>query len=99
MRDGEGSSVDVPDGWKVDPKRTSFVEVGTLRDQRSSLAVSMPSSTASSPRSSQQLKLTDIDEDEASASGASTPSSKHSSTAIYVSCTPSCLLKELVLDN
>ena len=85
MRDGEETAIDVPDGWKVDPKRTSFVEVGVLKDQRSSLAVSMVSSTASS----QHLKLADIEED-ATASGASTPSSKHSSTAIYVSCTPSC---------
>lgn len=85
MRDGEETPVDVPDGWKVDPKRTSFVEVGVLKDHRASLAVSMVSSTASS----QHLKLADIEED-TTVSGASTPSSKHSSTAIYVSCTRSC---------
>lgn len=78
----EGTPVDAPDGsiWKVDPKRTSFVEVGTLRDQRSSMAISLLSSTASS----QYLKQ---DEDEITVSGGDTsrPSSKHSDTTIFVS--------------
>ena len=78
----EGTPVDVPDGWKVDPKRTSFVEVGTLRDQRSSLAVSLISSTVSS----QQLKQDIEEEDEITiGSDVNTPGSKHSSSSIFVS--------------
>lgn len=83
IHDGEGTAADVPDGWKVDPKRTSFVEVGALKDQRSSLAISLVSSTASS----QHLKLPDIDEDEATIDESSTPGSKHSSATLYVSST------------
>lgn len=79
VRDGEGTPTDVPDGWKVDPKRTSFVEVGALKDPRSSLTISQ----ASSSLSSQHLKLPDMDEDEVTIGDANTPGSKHSSCSIY----------------
>lgn len=81
IREDEGTPTDVPDGWKVDPKRTSFVEVGALKDQRSSLAVSLVSSTTSS----HQLKHDIDDDDEVTIGDISTPGSKHSDSAIFVS--------------
>ena len=82
VRDDKDTNIDMPDGWKFDPKRTSFVEVGALKDQRASMAVSLASSTVSS----QHLKPDTEDEDEVTASdNTSTPGSKHSSSLIYVS--------------
>ena len=82
VRDDKDTGVDTPDGMKIDPKRTSFVEVGALKNQRSSMAVSLVSSTVSS----QHLKP-DMEEDDEVTIGdnASTPGSKHSSSLIYVS--------------
>ena len=80
--DDKDAAVDTPDGMKIDPKRTSFVEVGVLKDQRSSLAVSLVSSTVSS----QHLKPDMEEEDDVTiGDDASTPGSKHSSSLIYVS--------------
>ena len=82
VRDDKDMTVDSPDGMKIDPKRTSFVEVGALKDQRSSLAISLVSSTVSS----QHLKPDLEEEDEVTISDdASTPGSKHSSSLLYVS--------------
>ena len=82
VRDDKDMTVDSPDGMmKIDPKRTSFVEVGALKDQRSSLAVSLVSSTISS----QHLK-SDLEDDEVTINDVvSIPGSKHSSSLLYVS--------------
>jgi len=66
--------VDTPDGWKV-PKRTSFVEVSSLRDQRISLVPSVASTVASSRTSGHPQE----DDEELNIGGdASTPGEKFS---------------------
>ncbi|XP_065882412.1 FYVE, RhoGEF and PH domain-containing protein 6-like [Dysidea avara] len=73
IQDDSGAA-DTPDGWKV-PKRTSFVEVTSLRDQRISLVPSLASTVASSRTSEHPQE----DDDEINIGGdASTPGEKFS---------------------